>query len=410
MKKHGLALASIGLGTLAVVNLAIGFRNMLLIESWKGDLWVRWVNQRYVARGKNPYDVSFAAKAKQAGLPEPQVPRDASVDPDIGPPVDVCYPPWSFFTAKFLVPALSWRFARIYYACLNLAALVLISVWTFRQFEQYGWPAAAFMVVAWLAVFANGTTLRLGQYGILVTLLLVAVLYLEQRGHHALAGLALGLAALKPQLSATFGFVPLVRRRWAGVAVAAVYIALATAYVCAEVGTGPVEMIRQTLEAPRYWQSGWNRGILDPLARLGLDLELVTGLGLLTGAAVCGWLSLTYRNGSLLTLAALAAVVGQLWTYHRRYDQVTVFFLLLALGHIVFKSRHLVPLAGFILVGLSLWIPLREKDWVGLVPFLQYATWIAGLVVVLRYDRFLPRLASPQSASVGPSGECRGDA
>jgi hypothetical protein len=216
------------------------------------------------------------------------------------------------------------------------------------------------------------------------------------KSRQVLAGLALGMAAIKPQLAAPFGLILLVEKQWWAVAVTMVYLIVASAITGMRVDASPIMMLRQ-MQAylnSAHWNLS-NLGLLDPLVSLGASKQVITGISLCLGGMACCWLMFRYRKRSPLTLMAIASVVAQLWSYHRRYDQVGLIFLLLALGEVTIVERRAWPRVAFALVGLSLWLPNRDIDWRGILPFLQQSVWVFGLIVLLRTGSDRPSLVVP---------------
>ena len=126
-------------------------------------------------------------------------------------------------------------------------------------------------------------------------------------------------------------------------------------------------------------------------------------MGAALGVVVSSWLVWRYRKRSVLELMAVTAVIGQMWTYHRRYDEVAVVLLLVALGRLAITQRTRWAVAGAIAVGLSLWLPHRDIDWQWVGP-VQYLVWIAGLVVLLRHST---DVSDPTAAAVPVQGDAQ---
>ncbi|MGQ0634255.1 MAG: glycosyltransferase family 87 protein [Planctomycetaceae bacterium] len=370
------------LAILAAVYLVAGFHGLLFGSA--GDLQRRWVEQGYVARGINPYDV-FAAHVAGDDFAHGAAPnRSADIDPRLGLPRQLGYPPWSFLAARFLVVTGSFSKTRLLFAAANAASLVLIAVWACRQGAEFGFAGRCLLPAAALAMFANAVTLRLGQFGILINVLLIGAVALARAGRQVPAGALLGIAALKPQLSAPFGLMFLARRQWWAAGAALAYIIVASLYVGAQVGTNPLVMLAQMQEflKSEYWNDV-HMGLFHPLTEWGVPREAVGAGGLVIGAIASFWLMSRYREQPDLVVMSIAAVVAQLWTYHRRFDQTGLLFLLTALGKQALRERTATVTAAFVLVGLSLWTPHRDVDWQGILPLLQYGIWIFGLIVLL---------------------------
>jgi hypothetical protein len=119
-----------------------------------------------------------------------------------------------------------------------------------------------------------------------------------------------------------------------------------------------------------YFHVDWN--IATPLAAM---------LGLLA-TAILTWL---WRNSSTLTLFAITATTGRLWSYHLPYDSVMLIFLVVALGRLVLLRPSIGTILAFGLVGLSLWTPIRGTHTVYPLPFqiFQMSSWMFGLAMLL---------------------------
>ncbi len=399
---------------LSLCYLGRGFYNLVCYERTNGaiDLHKRWVEQRYVYNGQNPYYVVELVAAERAKQPLPKCIRDNSIDPRIGPPYfrQGGYPPWAFITAALFVLPIRFEFAIIYFALANVAALALIFAWAYQIGRSHGKLYAIFLGTASLAVLGNYNSLKFGNYGILVNGLLIVVYYLVERHKPVIAGIVYGLAALKPQISGLFAISFLVRRQWKSLLAASAYILLASIGTWALTKTNPFEMLMQVQHLAQRWtvdewhmpQEGQPPGtfalgygtVSSLLMEIGVDFktatQLAAGLGLLS-TLVLMWL---WRNGSTLTLFAIAATIGRLWAYHRPTDDVMLVFLLIALGKLVLTKRSPSAVFVFSLVGLSLWFPttLLPYSAAPAVEIIQVPTWLFGLTVLLAWQPRSERL------------------
>ncbi|AFY77127.1 MAG: hypothetical protein IGR93_04445 [Hydrococcus sp. C42_A2020_068] len=93
------------------------------------------------------------------------------------------------------------------------------------------------------------------------------------------------------------------------------------------------------------------------LTNLGIAPTSATILLALIGVVAVTVIFYTYHNSSLLTLFAIASVIGRVSTYHRFYDNVMLIFFLLALLKMTFKNLHRLNILVLMLVGISLWLP-----------------------------------------------------
>jgi hypothetical protein len=373
-----------------------GFHRMVFAQGFGSDLHKRWREQSCIRMGINPF--ALYKTPGEAIIPSPEVTTESApvVPPRAMHPGG--YPPWSYLTGFLLVPPIAFQSVRIYFALLNLAALAVTLCWVWRTSAHLAQTERCLLTAATLAVFAHASTLRGGQYGILVNGLLLMLLIRRGRPPELAEGLALGLAAVKPQTAVLFFLIPLVRRRWVAFATASGFILGATTIICVWVRTGPITFVRQMFQQSAQWDDG-DRGLIGLLLHFGVPRTAVTlgGLGLgLVAAAVLLW---RFRHHSVLTLAAIAAVVGRLWMYHRPYDNVMLIFLLVPLGLLAFARASRLAQLAFTLVGLSLWAPLRAAEQIPVVVFCNVAVWLFGLAVLLRQSKRLDDRADSSEAA-----------
>jgi hypothetical protein len=350
------------------------------------DLARRWLENAYFVRGVNSLDV-------YAG--------NAPVAPDIGVPHPGGYPPWSLPIALVVAPPIDQGLLRVYFLALNALAFAA-TVWLLRRFARsHGMRAEHLVVAALAAVAANATTLRNGQYGLLVNALLFAVLAALDGARPVRAGLWLALAALKPQSSGPFGLLVLLPRRLVGVASAAGLLLAFTLGASYWLGASPLHLLSQVFGQASSWEGG-DAGLMRLMLAAGVPRgAAIVSLACVSmlGAAV---LLHVHRARALLVQAAIACVAARLWAYHRRYDDLLVVFLLLPLALDACERRTRTAWLTFVLVGLTLWLPFREVDHGIFLIALKVSIWVFGLAVLLRspYGR---ELGAPHAQSMRAS-------
>jgi hypothetical protein len=328
----------------------------------------------------------------------PESPRDNRVDPKIGEPYHRSggYPPWTFLTAAPLVLPAPWLFAAAYFAVLDAVALAIAFVWAYQIGRPHGQAGGIFLGASAIALFAHYRTLQVGQYGILVNALLIGVYWLTERRKPVAAGIVFGLAAIKPQISALFGLIFLVRRQWKAVAAATAYVVLASLVTWAMTKTNPVEMLRQMYALAQGWTDHPDprikeqhpigvSSLLSLLLELHVDRKIATPFAAITGLTLSGVFMWLWRNSSTLTLFAIAATVGRLWSYHLAYDDVMLVFLIVALGKLVITHRAAGPIVAFCVVGLSLWAP-KPIGYTLPLELAQMGSWLFGLAILLKWE------------------------
>ncbi|MEM1366880.1 MAG: glycosyltransferase family 87 protein, partial [Cyanobacteria bacterium P01_H01_bin.15] len=223
-----LLLSSLYLGKgfyqLAIANFGDG----LNLQRNAQDLFARWQEQYYVLQGHYPYFV-----------------REGSlhVNFEIGPVKSGGYPPWAFWTALFLVPSWSWPATRLYFTLLNLVALGVVGVFSYRVGAAYGRSQGLLALGSVLAISANTTTLNNGQYGLVLNALLIGMYCLLEQRRGILAGLVLAIAFIKPNVSGFFLFILIAQKRLGALVAFSAYLGFASLAVWRMTGVSPLQMI-----------------------------------------------------------------------------------------------------------------------------------------------------------------------
>jgi hypothetical protein len=345
------------------------------------DLRLRWTESHLLVAGQN---------TQRVGHPDPLLPETHSAMRGWGG----SYPPWSYAFGVLLAPPIEWQMARAWFASLNLLALAVVA--------HYGWQRARLLgpepalVAAGLpfAVFPVAICLAYGQYGVVVAgLVVVAVRMLEQNRSLA-AGIVLGLALVKPQLSAAYCVAMAASRRWAAVAGALVMLVGGTALMALAVGESPSAISSRSVVEIAYAHESHN-----PLMRLATSVLgyrfAVLMLGL-TGAALTAWLT-RLALGDPFRLACLAVIVAMFWAPRKHFDVVLMSLPLIWLWIETCRTRQALPTAMFVATGATLWLPIRDAQWdLWWVGAAQLVVWPAAAVLIARTDA--PLTASPDPA------------
>jgi hypothetical protein len=375
-----LGILCVVLGIVSFIYWAKGMMYLAVRSATPNDLRLRWVDERYVFAGRNPYDTFFVTNPNIRSPGPMWNPRPTSPLPGIGPPLNAGYPPWAFFAgAIFYWP--NWPAVRWYFAIINLLAGGLIFAWAYGLGRSHGKLAALALALGCTACSAEATTLGLGQYGIVITALLAASLWLCVRRRGAGSGLMLGLALAKPIIAGPFCVPMLFRREWKVIGLLAAYLVVADAVIWAVTKTNPVEMLLQMLRAGQGYMTD-AYGPMNALIGMGMSQQhalAVTAVVVFSIGAILMW---RWVEAPLLVHFAIASVAGRLWTYHKLYDNVMLVFLLVAAGELAFRSRRPACFAVFLLIGLTLWAPGKACDHLSFQIF-QVLMWIAGMAFIL---------------------------
>jgi len=382
VEKRILQGATLALGLLAAAYLAEGFFRSL----WgpiPQDLARRWLEGAYLVRHINSMDVYAGVHAAER---------------DLGAAHPGGYPPWATAFGLFIAPPIRSDWSRAYFAALNAAGLWFMARYAASESQRYGRTATCFLVASCLAVSAHGVVLRNGQYGIVINAALICMAAALVNGRPGRGGAWLALAATKPQTSAPFALLWLARRSGiVALAVAAALCGAATAAVAIWLHASPFYLVAQVFGQA----ANWDGGDAGPL-RLLLTLGVPRGRAIPALAAVFvsgGALLLhRFRRAPVSLQLAIACVSGRLWTYHRRYDDVMLVFLLVPLGLRALERRRPLDWLAFTLVGLTLWPPFRESDHGPWLIALKSSIWLGALTWLLHGFREGPLTRSTDAA------------
>lgn len=363
-----LLILTVFLFSLCLAYLCKGFYTLVFDSSSLGgrDLLERWKEQQYIYSRIYPYRVS------------PKM-----IDPQLGKIRSGGYPPWSFFTGFLVFPPISWTATRFYHAFLNILSLSILIRFAYLIGKPFGKISAYFFVAACLAISSHCTTLNNGQYGIIINAFLICVYWCINNYRNNWAGLFLGLALAKPNISIFYPFILIIKKRFKSFFITVFYICFSTFYI---VWLTRLDLKDVIVRFVKHIQHVSDDGfsIINVFIDSGLNIELtlllLSGIAAIVGVLIFHWL----QDVSLLNLFAIACVIGRVSIYHRSYDDVMLVFLLLALLQLAFSHTHWLNIFVSMFVGLTLWLPLSLQNlgnpyW----SFLQIVVWLVAIVYLL---------------------------
>lgn len=343
------------------------------------DLRSRWIENRYILHGQNPYDVFWSAHRPTT--------EDVTLDPTIGAPQLVGYPPWTDLSSFVLVPPLpDFDDVRWTFAVICLISLGVLGVWVYRLLSTEGRVFSLLGIATVLAMTANMFTLSAGQFGIVINALILLSFLFALRGRETLSGLAFGIALIKPQITGAFLLPHVFRGNFRPIAIASGYTLLSTLAALWWIDAGPLEYFKRDFAGFADMFIG-GYGFYDWIrASGGNERVWIPVLGFI-GAGIEVLLLRRYRDASLWIHLAIAAVVGRLWAFHGVYDNVMLVFLPLALLHEWSANREnwCLPLAWLlVMTTLALPVPYAVHTTHVTLQVLHVASWILGLGILLR--------------------------
>ena len=325
MNSRALKIASMTLLLFAFVYSAVGFYRLAVSDQFPFacDLKLRWSEGSVLSAGKDPTVFSD---------PKPN------------------YPPWSYAMGLLLVPPLPEYVMRTYFAVLNLFALAYLIYVSGKTYK-----ASGALLIACGLIFSSMAylyCLSTGQYGILITAFLAAGLRFSRAGKPAWAGLAFALALIKPQLSILFLTIPLIHRQWRTLLSTSLWIFLFTAVTMLITSVNPFTMLVNAANNAKTFMVQ-SQGLMSLLPS-------DNGTALLTYTAICFIIfSATMyaaRSLDLSLLCAISAVFSLLWTYHKAYDNILLFFLVTAVIRTAESAKNV--FAPYLAIGIGIFFAI----------------------------------------------------
>ncbi len=341
------------------------------------DLSMRWCEQQYILRHKNPFDVYASLLAAR----DRPIDQTTQVEPDLGIPTP-SYPPWAYGTGLIFMWPSDPSTARHCFVAVNVLLLAFMAWWTLKG-------SGADLQLGFLTMTVTiGTdsvcsTLAIGQFGVVVIGCLIVSYWFEAKNRPILSGLFLGFALLKPTLSFPFLLAYLIKKRWITLAVACAYTILASTVVSALVRTDPITMLLQMESSGVEWGITHYTGNSDPAmlsSVLGIHPRFALRSSAVISLIVALGLMWFFRQQSMMILFAIAGITGRLWVSHFHYDDLIVLFVLFALTEAL-QARFSVGAAlAYGVIWATLWLPQFKYSNL----FVEYRPWVNSWC-----DRFL---------------------
>lgn len=362
------------LAVLSVVVYAHGLRTSWLWDR-DGDMQARLEEYRWFRQGVYPTRPL-----------EPEVPRDTDVPYTVYPPYGV-----AMFT-PFFEPGGKLQ-GRIVIQALSAVGLGLIAAYGYRLLRPAGIDVAVLGAMAIVAIPGNGTALAVGQFSIICVGAIMLQMLLLDRGRPLAAGACWAVAMLKPQVGLAFAALFLVRREWRGLAVGCGTLAALSLVACWWTDVSPAALVH-------YWLFRIDTRFAATWSATGRVAEAIGATPRIVHMAAAALLvlmpllMLRGRQASrrmqpdTLTVAAVAGLLGSVLLYHRAYDHLMMFPLLLLAFDRAARTPTRLNVAVAAALGLSLWLPQKLVQHLPLEWLLRPAVWtVCAAVLLARHTR-----------------------
>ncbi len=344
-------------------------------QTFSGDLAQRHAELRLLEQHHYPRTTILAAE----GIPSP---------------ANTVYPPNAFPVLWLLSPFADFRLNQLWHGAWSLAALGVVLRFAFDVGAASSRLAGFACMSGVLAIAANATTAKMGQYGLILLALMLGSTLALSRGRTLTSGLLFGIALFKPTNAVMMAAVFVRERRWTALAVAALVVAASTAAVSLWSGHSPLDLLAATypVGGMRFTKLGYS--LITLVSTLGVPPQLASLI-----CAVAGFAGLLLALGLIegrrdpLLVLALVGFATRVSFYHRAYDDLLLVFLLLACLRLFIRTPSWRTMALALMMVATLHLPsfLTTSR---LAMLAVFAVWTIAMISVIRRP--------PASGEVGP--------
>jgi len=358
-------------------------------KSWRPeavfDLRLRLAEYEAFRDGVYPnraVEQSFVGGVRREGEPDSARPWD-----------EVPFSPYPPYAVPMFVPFFEpggLLQGRIVVQALSISSLVAMGLFGYRRLRPFGPAWAAVGGVAGAAIYTNPLSFMYGQFSILCAGLLIIQLMLLEQGRRSAAGLAWAFAMIKPHIAAAFAAVFLINRQSRGLITGAAFLMMLAGVACWWTETSPFAHARFLLLRAGLGFAADSSGVgLGKLTEwLGWNHRVTQLVAVAAAIAVAGLAASLARRlhrrmtvADLLPLAAVCAVLGRVLLYHRQYDNVMMFPLLVAWLSTALARPTAANVSMATAVAITLWLPWSQRI-IELNPLVDSIAVIAPLIWV----------------------------
>lgn len=309
---------------------------------WHHDLHLLYSEQSSFYRGDYP-----ASEVSRVEQPR----RAASSD----------YPPYSFPLAiPWLPPGLGWHATEVWFVLCQAVATAIVAAFAWSLGRGESGPLRWLLAGSVLAMTGLRADLLFGNYGVLMTALLVAMTHALERGRWGLAGAAWVGSLLKPQMGWLFAVLFLSRRGWRVLLAAGAALVLLTLVTCWWTSVTPWQIVESKYSSRVSVMMLYPERIslVSVLTTAGLEAGVAVVICALAGVGVTVAVLFTrLREASTLVRVAFVGAVNRISTYHNACDDLLLVFALAWLGRRAWRSGSRGDWALFLALAATVWAP-----------------------------------------------------
>lgn len=337
------------------------WRQALLVLVWAWVL-VR-IGSEFTGRGAPLWHHDFGllyreqASFYRGEYPASEVGRDEQ--PEGGASSD--YPPYSFPLAMpWLPPGLSRLATEVWFVCCQAIATAVVAAFAWSLGRGEARALHWLLTGSVLAMTGLRADLLFGNYGVLMTALLVAMTWALSRQRWGLAGAAWIGSLLKPQMGWLFALLFLSRRGWRVLVAAGVAIVALKLATCWWTGVTPWEIVESQYSSRVSVMMLYPERIslVSVFTSAGLEVGLTVLACAAAGVACTTAVLFTrLRDASLLARVAFVGLINRLSTYHNACDDLLLVFALAWLGRRAWQTDRQLDWTMFLVLAGTVWAP-----------------------------------------------------
>lgn len=304
------------------------------------------------------------------------------------PKAHTVYPPYALPMFAVFFCTGNFETARVLLQILSLAALLAMMHQGTRILSEQGWQAGFLGAALAVAFYGNYTALAWGNFSIIVMGLIVLQTHMLQRDKQALAGICWAFAMIKPHIALSFALLFILRRQWTGLGLGLGLLAAlsmgafwwtgvsATDFGEAGPTGGKLLFVKDNNYSAGFW-----------ISALGINPRTATFISLILLACVAMLLILfdLRKRLNLSDASGVLSMLGFVLFYHRYYDNMMLFPLILAMVSRTFRNGWRIQDLGITgVLALTLYLHPSLFDGDDTLAALTFFAPIAAAFLLLR--------------------------
>jgi hypothetical protein len=345
-----------------------------------------WIGNYCFLHGENPLPVLLRETTPPDGI-HPAVKDNTP------------YFPWSYVVGNLFVPGFLPLHAALWWELIiTLALFVWMGIAVYKtDIKHHAAPFAALVTALCFAQYGylpNLTFLNPSLF--VIPLIVLGALYgapHKPDKYNIISGCLLGIALIKPQMTALFLIPFLVRRQIAPLIIGALWVIAPWFFASWRYGENPLTLLADHLSTtfPIGFKANVYMGILNPLLRICENPAMINLMQMACFTLLVTFLCWRFRKAQNIVVFAIPAVASTLWTYSTATNIPVLAILIIAAGMVFLKSENKMEKAGLVLGVAFLLLPIAEVFRANyspvILPIVQRGVYVALLTLMLMIEK-----------------------